>query len=434
MNATSTPSEAEPAHSQPGQLNMPDDAKSFSDVDPSSTTPPQIPWLNDALASVYASGKEGSNPGIEEEETSGSSGTVKTLYEGPSKCDCCINWVEDYPDNTKESNENTTEAKRHALLVRMKLNHDGPRPVSIHSIVIQSSLLKVVLQQVFDHYPGVAVELDNLVFEAPFQCFFHRWDRLEACLKDTECQTTREHLLLLHNIIQEELKEAVARYQDLTSHRLMRFTDLWMIFNPDVIVFLTGVHKQGDQLGRLKSTSYKPKNGQSVFKLRLSGVAWDGDDIGYTRSSRSIPEFDGTTPIRDLKAYPLNYHQYQNELCERLIARGRKYQGLAGVSLVTCKGLAWGRKQSFFDKESMFTEDGRVVIDPRSFGRQHPNEQIQIIPLDSESTTIGAEYWDCGDSTNDTSEDHLPQQAKQVSPQAEKTSESDPCESSYRND
>ena len=341
---------------------MPDAAQSSSDVEPSSTTPPHIPWLNDALVSIHANGKQEFNLGSEEEEeeTSGRDGTVKTLYEGPSKCNCCINWVEDYPDNTKESNENTTEAGRHAILVRMKINHNGSRPVSVHSVVIQSSLLKVVLQQIFDHYPEVAAELDDLVFEAPFRCFFHRWDRLEAYLKDTECQTTHEHLLLLHNIIQEELKEAVARYQDLTFHRLMRFNDLWMIFNPDVVVFLTSAKKQGDRLGKLKSTSYQKKDGQWVFKLRLLGVAWDGDDIGYTRLSLSIPEYDGATPVRDLKAYPLNYHQCQNELCERLIARGQKYQGLARVRLVTCKGLAFGRKESFFDRESNFTVSLRI--------------------------------------------------------------------------
>lgn len=350
--------ETEPFRQQPDQPKVPDATEISGDAEPTSTPPGHNLWLKEVLAGIYANGKQEPDLGekgkeaVLGEETSGRNSTVKTLYEGPSKCGCCINWVEEYPDNTKECIEDTTEAKSHALLVRMRINHDGPRPVSVHSIVIQSSLLKVVLQQILDHYPGVAAELDSVVFEAPFQCFFHRWDRLEASLKDTECQTTREHLALLHSILQEELKEMSARYKDLTSHGLMRFSDLWTIFNPGDIIYVTSGVKQSYHLGELRSTTYRNRDDDSAFKLRLRMISWDGHDMGYTRVSLSIPYFVEATPIRDLIAYPLKYHQSQNELCEGLIARGRKFQGLAGVRLVTCKGLARVPKRRFFDQDS----------------------------------------------------------------------------------
>ena len=151
-----------------------DDPAAAEQVNKTGETTQQELWLKDILAGIYLNPE--SKPKLDEshDEQLGMSGSVKKLYEGPSKCACCINWVEEYPDNLKESIESTSEAKEHALLVRVKWDHEYQRPTTIDSIVIQSPLLKSFLRSLLDGYPGISPKLDILVFEAPFRCFFHR--------------------------------------------------------------------------------------------------------------------------------------------------------------------------------------------------------------------------------------------------------------------
>jgi hypothetical protein len=102
----------------------------------------------------------------------GKESSVKALYEGPQKCSCCINWVEEYPDNLKEGLLGTREIQKHAIVTKNIRNHKGTKPTALHSIDIQSPSLKKVLERVFEGYRGITPGLDNLTFSTPFQAFF----------------------------------------------------------------------------------------------------------------------------------------------------------------------------------------------------------------------------------------------------------------------
>jgi len=104
-----------------------------------------------------------------------------TLFEGPPKCICCINWVEEYPDDVKENIEGVEGACQYALLVRKRksYNKDNPDPLELDSILIRSPLIKRVLEGVFRGYPGITVKLEYLSFKAPFAPFLYRWTVFE---------------------------------------------------------------------------------------------------------------------------------------------------------------------------------------------------------------------------------------------------------------
>lgn len=336
------------------------------DPESPSETKHQEGWVRDLLADFYAKPQTYSVPGREgkggefDEELIGRSNTIKKLYEGSPVCDCCVNWVEDYEEDTKECFETTPEAKSHALLVRMKKNHVGQSPTAIDSIVIQSPLLKVALQEIVKGYPGISPELDQLMFEAPFECFFHRWGLLETALKDPNSEAYK-HLCLLHAILQKELKDTMFRHRDHTSHGLIRFDDLWTIFKPDDTIFISAGRKQGHGLGQLLKTHYDMK--RTEFTMNLRGISWDGDDFGYIDASISVEKFAGTTPIRRLVAYPLKFHKNQTDLRQKLVARGRRFEGLADKRLMFYKGLAHGVRQNLFERDSKFVV-GLVSVKP----------------------------------------------------------------------
>lgn len=52
------------------------------------------------------------------------------------------------------------------------------KTLDLHSVVVQSELVKESLGRVLEGYPGITTELERLEFGAPFECFVHRWDRL----------------------------------------------------------------------------------------------------------------------------------------------------------------------------------------------------------------------------------------------------------------
>ena len=77
----------------------------------------------------------------------------KNLYQSKKDDDGKRSWVETLPDDLDAPAENDKTA-RYALLVRNVKCYDGVKKLSIHSIIIQSPLLRKALGSVVDNYPG----------------------------------------------------------------------------------------------------------------------------------------------------------------------------------------------------------------------------------------------------------------------------------------
>jgi hypothetical protein len=121
------------------------------------------------------------------------------LYEGPPRCQCCVNWVEEYPKDVKESIEAAEGAQQYALLLRYKRTHKefNMEPLELDSVVIHSPIIKAVLKDVLAGYQGITLQLENLNFTAPFAPFFHRWRELEHAAKSQTEELGQKHMKLL---------------------------------------------------------------------------------------------------------------------------------------------------------------------------------------------------------------------------------------------
>ena len=259
--------------------------------------------------------------------------SVKNLYEGPPKQPFhsgVINWVEKYPDGIEESVEFTLESQQHALLVRNKKSR-GRKPFTVHSIDIQSALLKRALEYVFADYPGITPGLSHLSFTPPFEAFFYRWNRLQKVAEDDQNahRETLDHVQLLKNVLQEELQETFNTQNDLTSHGVMTFDLLWTLFPPGDLIFTNDGGQ--DRLEKVQSSEYVSTLGSELFfKIRGYHVNCDGKRFGYEFHEVSLKNFTGTKPITELEAYPLRFHVSARKLQERLIQRGQLFEKLKG--------------------------------------------------------------------------------------------------------
>lgn len=167
-----------------------------------------------------------------EEETTnapvGSVSEVKNIYKSSKDKDGVWTWVNKYPEDVEEPAENAV-TDTYAVLVRNVKSQDGRKKLEAHSIVVQSPWLQKALGDVIlKDYPGVACELKRLTFEAPFKPFIHRWFELLEYMKRPDLEvTTKEHLTVLHDILQYEIGDSIKAYEDYVLNGVITFEHLW---------------------------------------------------------------------------------------------------------------------------------------------------------------------------------------------------------------
>lgn len=167
----------------------------------------------------------------EEEKTDapvGSVSEVKNIYKSPKDKDGNWTWVNTYPEDVAEPAENAI-TDTYAVLVRNIKSTDGRKKLEAHSIVIQSPWLQKALGEVIlKDYPGVACELKRLTFEAPFQPFVHRWVDLVEYMKKPDLDAkTKEHLVILHDILKYEIGDSIKAFEDYVLNGVITFEHLW---------------------------------------------------------------------------------------------------------------------------------------------------------------------------------------------------------------
>jgi hypothetical protein len=193
---------------------------------------------------------------------------------------------------------------KHAIIARYSRVYGDPRRVlALHSIVIQSPLLKDLLEVVLEGYSGVTVALQRLEFSGAFEPLIHRWSRLKSeiqKLKDAACKEDAEeqaadrlkHSELLYNLLEEEFKETISSSQDMIEQNVITWDLLWTIFQPGLFVY-SKVHGH-DRVFRLFSQRYgKDRNGSPVYWLTCQYADNSATSFGTVKLNLSIPAYQG---------------------------------------------------------------------------------------------------------------------------------------------
>ena len=245
-------------------------------------------------------------------------------------------WEDWSPDDIDIDPEETSEAKQCALIVRRQKRRGQKSSLAIHSITIQSPLIRKVLDTVFDGYKGVTTKLKDLTFNAPFHEFFYRWNRFQQILRETD-GLVLEHIKLLQSVISSEIEPHLEKRQELLDNGLVTFDYLWALFEPDAVIY-----KQSDgqdRLYRLINSEYHRSGTCSFFVLTCKYVDCDGDRFGFVTSSLALSDFNGIKPIFELSIMPIHLHSHSREIREKLQKRGRCFVQLNGFHYKSYSGL-----------------------------------------------------------------------------------------------
>lgn len=309
---------------------------------------------------------------------------LKTLFaKTDNQCKCCTTWIEENPDDANDV-EASEECLQHAIIVRKKKKHEGNRkPLKVDSIVIHSPLLKKVLQKLFDGYPDLIVDVDELVFDTPFAPFFHRWQKFEEMTQNETDETTKTHMTLLYDTLLVELKTVLQRHKDLVRHKAIDFELLWTLFTPGELLY--SHDNNHDRLYVIGEVDYWQDLNGMKCQISCDMVEWDGEHFGRCTLSENIKKFKGTRQITTLPSYPLKFHARAEEVEQKCIERGRRFEQLAGVHCVDYKGTAIEFQQ--FPGQTLQTKrqiEGRIMLDEQLFVKAHPEEMQSIRDLEDE--------------------------------------------------
>jgi hypothetical protein len=262
----------------------------------------------------------------------------KRLWENKEPFSDEVSWVDEMPSTIKARLELAgAKGAEFALLLRTQLSHSQPK---LHSIVVQSPLLKAALKDVLHDYPGIFLGKDPLVFESPFKPFVHRWDALKnACAQGGETEATR-HLELLRSTLEPELQKTFSTIKDFASDGAIEFDQLWTVFAPGTVV-ISPRGKSDCAFSITKTEFFVSKmDRRTYFILHCYCIDWDGTRFGRAPQSLVIPEFEGIASPADLIAYPLEFHPQKDLLIAKLTKRGEKFQAYADTLNKAYDGIA----------------------------------------------------------------------------------------------
>ncbi|KAK8108119.1 uncharacterized protein PG998_010132 [Apiospora kogelbergensis] len=264
------------------------------------------------------------------------------VVRGPPKCKCCTNWVEQYPDDLRESIEEKEDTKAKAILARMKKSHQDGKPLALDSIVVQNTDLKAFLVELLHGYQGITPNLNKVVLKAPFHPFFYRWDRFKDLMSqnDIDFPAAPPYPSLLYDLLRPEIEPLVDDVNDMVSNKVITYDMLWAIFQP-----MQELHAelQGHKRMCIHESHDYTKNAfgnDKGFEVVAKYVDWDGEKFGLSSKTFTIKPFSGTKPIDELEVCPFELIKWPEDTRNKLLDRGRKFRELCSVQHKSYKGMA----------------------------------------------------------------------------------------------
>lgn len=270
-------------------------------------------------------------------------------------------WTKELPETLAQPVENDQSAQ-YALVVRNVKCYDGRKSLSVHSVIVQSEPLKIFLGKVLDGYPGVTTSLRRLELTQPFEPLIHRWENLVKAREDEELdRTTKEHVDLFYNILEEELRDTLAQKNDLIHNGVITHALLWALFEPNDVVISSSDSPRGYLFGKADLEVQSQS-----WRVTCKHIDCNGKKFGYTDERFVVKPFVGTKPITSLPVYPLKYHPEKDAVRESLIAQGKRWEEHKGYHYRQYEGIALGSSQRGGESKQYHVKS-RIIIDAEAF-------------------------------------------------------------------
>lgn len=331
----------------PGQLYFDNDAAFYPYMFMGVPAVPQIPREHDAVVM-------GSEP------------VIQTFYEGPEKCDCCINWIEKQPVQPPEIE--LERYNRAAICVYRCKDHEkeaarigGLIALRYNRIKVQSQLLMDLIRPTLKAAGAAVPDNGHAEFAHPFKDLYFSYGKLMRLSEYHQEHSDEFKLLrLLEEVMKSTFADLSASVTLFRSKGTINYECLWTLFPKGMIAYrksygtemllrVTGTERVGITVQNNMKENRGAKDRKINLGLRIwyEQIGFDGSNFGAKKSFIRINSFEEERKITSLDIFPVGFHPDKN-LLRNFTERGRKilslqsvvhcgYEGSAGFALKESK-------------------------------------------------------------------------------------------------
>ncbi|KAG8158829.1 hypothetical protein KVR01_011272 [Diaporthe batatas] len=281
--------------------------------------------------------------------------------------------------------EKTTDPTRTFAIVHKHRVEGKVRGVSIQ---VQNQILKERLSVVFEGYLELDPEAPLFEFNAGFEPFVHRWDRLIASEKAEKDKDGKELLKLLIGLLSEELTTSFRAFQDFKTTGYIDFDHILLAYKPGDIV----VRSKDDILsaGKLRKASKIETIAGEILLLKVAILDWDGEKRGWRKKKWQMPPYEGIRRLSDFSVFPLNTHSESKQIRIHLTERGKMFHSLCGCHMRIFQGRAKvSARQRLFDygsDDTIYLSE-RVILDAKAYHQFH-SPKPSLAPLNAKDDNV----------------------------------------------
>lgn len=269
---------------------------------------------------------------------------AQKLYETDCCCGSCPSRLSKHVNVDEERSSLEAEVSNIPIIQR---HPDSDQHVT-NSITVNCPSMRDVLAKALENYyqDPDTLTAENWTFNASFQPLVHRWkilnethESIQALLSDgddaDEVTARKKASNNLIDFLNPLLESSITTLDETLGTGRVRHENLWQIFPPGelVVTKFFGV----ETLCRV-SRKHSLSSDSSNMWVMCEYVDWNGQMTGMKETWVTINHFKGRQKVRNLSVYPLSMAANPEGIKARMLARGKRWEGLRGYRYQQYKG------------------------------------------------------------------------------------------------
>lgn len=252
------------------------------------------------------------------------------------------------------------------------------------TLTINSPHILKAFRDVVVSHPTIPVDFsDPFEMTSPFKALFHHWDGFFEYRRKLEDTVARKHVGILCDFMTTDMGPEKRRIDAMIAKGQIDFESLWTIFKPaELTIAYTHGHPW---LSKITKTAYEKTDCDGDF-MEVHQIFTSSNGSDAIRADQVTKVFQRTNfpqnspgSIDELPIRPCNLVKEFNVAQDDLVERGKQYLSMKAKSIHYYDGPAeylkpppddfWDpRMSNFADVWLPYTETGRVIVDPKTFG------------------------------------------------------------------
>ncbi|KAI2473596.1 P-loop containing nucleoside triphosphate hydrolase protein [Annulohypoxylon bovei var. microspora] len=289
------------------------------------------------------------------------------------------------------------EDSAYALVIRRKFQENKPSKITLQ---VNSPYIQEAFREVIKSYIAVPSDFtSSLELHSPFEMLVHYWDELHEYRWSQTDATVQEHLDLLFEFMDHEIKPDLERVLKMIHKQQITYDNAWIIYRPGDIMY-TEVNGHSWLMVCQKTAYEENLDIGPYLEVHCTYTDHNGIVVGQATHSVSMNQrikfpAGNPVPITDLEIYPRKFMKEGDSLERRLRFRGETFLALMDLSTMAYDGAAEWLKEppfDFYDPSQCkfrgvwlpYTETGRIVLDRKTFGEEQPLGKARVKRMDPE--------------------------------------------------